>query len=104
MIRRPPRSTRVRSSAASDVYKRQGVWEGQGTAAYLHHVAREHRGQALGDVVLYKLGCVDDRACADDEDFDINLLPYTGGNDTTGGAMLALEKLVPIPEPADQPW
>src|SRR5665254_21263 len=24
-IRRPPRSTRVRSSAASDVYKRQGV-------------------------------------------------------------------------------
>src|SRR5665811_140399 len=26
MIRRPPRSTRVRSSAASDVYKRQGQW------------------------------------------------------------------------------
>src|SRR5665254_26898 len=26
MIRRPPRSTRVRSSAASDVYKRQGRW------------------------------------------------------------------------------
>src|SRR5665811_2627844 len=25
MIRRPPRSTRVRSSAASDVYKRQGA-------------------------------------------------------------------------------
>eukprot|EP01102_Stenamoeba_stenopodia_P021233 TRINITY_DN84_c0_g1_i1.p2 TRINITY_DN84_c0_g1~~TRINITY_DN84_c0_g1_i1.p2 ORF type:complete len:104 (+),score=1.09 TRINITY_DN84_c0_g1_i1:2-313(+) len=25
MIRRPPRSTRVRSSAASDVYKRQGI-------------------------------------------------------------------------------
>src|SRR5665811_2626941 len=25
MIRRPPRSTRVRSSAASDVYKRQSV-------------------------------------------------------------------------------
>src|SRR5665811_2530931 len=29
MIRRPPRSTRVRSSAASDVYKRQG-WTGPG--------------------------------------------------------------------------
>src|SRR5665811_1153616 len=28
MIRRPPRSTRVRSSAASDVYKRQQVSEG----------------------------------------------------------------------------
>ena len=26
MIRRPPRSTRVRSSAASDVYKRQDIW------------------------------------------------------------------------------
>src|SRR5665254_11134 len=26
MIRRPPRSTRVRSSAASDVYKRQDAW------------------------------------------------------------------------------
>src|SRR5665811_1569442 len=26
MIRRPPSSTRVRSSAASDVYKRQGLW------------------------------------------------------------------------------
>src|SRR5665811_456570 len=26
MIRRPPRSTRVRSSAASDVYKRQLAW------------------------------------------------------------------------------
>src|SRR5665811_1253560 len=30
MIRRPPRSTRVRSSAASDVYKRQGE-DAQGT-------------------------------------------------------------------------
>src|SRR5665811_2637926 len=30
MIRRPPRSTRVRSSAASDVYKRQGVTAGPG--------------------------------------------------------------------------
>src|SRR5665254_1094 len=27
MIRRPPRSTRVRSSAASDVYKRQGMYK-----------------------------------------------------------------------------
>src|SRR5665811_1645683 len=31
MIRRPPRSTRVRSSAASDVYKRQVI-----TMHYLH--------------------------------------------------------------------
>ena len=27
MIRRPPRYTRVRSSAASDVYKRQGLYK-----------------------------------------------------------------------------
>src|SRR5665811_2137980 len=34
MIRRPPRSTRVRSSAASDVYKRQALAEGS-SAAFL---------------------------------------------------------------------
>src|SRR5450756_2724751 len=31
MIRRPPRSTQSRSSAASDVYKRQGVYRPRGT-------------------------------------------------------------------------
>ena len=36
MIRRPPRSTRVRSSAASDVYKRQVIWE-EGRVAALSH-------------------------------------------------------------------
>src|SRR5665811_1018703 len=30
MIRRPPRSTRVRSSAASDVYKRQSLHRSEG--------------------------------------------------------------------------
>src|SRR5665811_468810 len=34
MIRRPPRSTRVRSSAASDVYKRQ-LHEGRDAAALM---------------------------------------------------------------------
>ena len=29
MIRRPPRSTQSRSSAASDVYKRQDAWYGR---------------------------------------------------------------------------
>ena len=33
MIRRPPRSTQSRSSAASDVYKRQG-YSGDGIGAY----------------------------------------------------------------------
>src|SRR5450756_3154573 len=44
MIRRPPRSTQSRSSAASDVYKRQSV---------LQSLAGAHRyrgNQALGDV------------------------------------------------------
>src|SRR5665811_1025044 len=36
MIRRPPRSTRVRSSAASDVYKRQGLSLAWATVEYLH--------------------------------------------------------------------
>ncbi|WP_460379561.1 hypothetical protein, partial [Staphylococcus aureus] len=36
MIRRPPRSTRVRSSAASDVYKRQSIRRASGhTKIYL---------------------------------------------------------------------
>src|SRR5665811_1237138 len=35
MIRRPPRSTRVRSSAASDVYKRQGDLT-RGISAVIH--------------------------------------------------------------------
>ena len=33
MIRRPPRSTLDRSSAASDVYKRQGMKVGEGNFA-----------------------------------------------------------------------
>src|SRR5665811_1228680 len=41
MIRRPPRSTRVRSSAASDVYKRQGEdSEPSGSAARRARVSR----------------------------------------------------------------
>ena len=40
MIRRPPRSTQSRSSAASDVYKRQGIRN--------RHVVAE--GQATSDI------------------------------------------------------
>src|SRR5665811_2463178 len=49
MIRRPPRSTRVRSSAASDVYKRQvkivilGAGQVGRTAAY--HLSREEANE-----------------------------------------------------------
>src|SRR5450756_3108946 len=37
MIRRPPRSTQSRSSAASDVYKRQVSWDGSDLAAVPVH-------------------------------------------------------------------
>src|SRR5665811_2164901 len=48
MIRRPARSTRVRSSAASDVYKRQGKsWAQYGDATMLSIVKHE-LGHALG--------------------------------------------------------
>ena len=46
MIRRPPRSTLDRSSAASDVYKRQ-VDAGAGR---IHHLALQHRRGAHADL------------------------------------------------------
>src|SRR5665811_672515 len=61
MIRRPPRSTRVRSSAASDVYKRQvldvhralvgGKQPSLGQRRYAVHA-----GQQLADVLAQRLG------------------------------------------------
>src|SRR5450756_2902206 len=54
MIRRPPRSTQSRSSAASDVYKRQGPRSGlrdlQALSLSVAHVVREtlaQRGRCL---------------------------------------------------------
>src|SRR5665811_1700100 len=44
MIRRPPRSTRVRSSAASDVYKRQGVLLQPDVVPLLPRVPHERAG------------------------------------------------------------
>lgn len=46
-----------------------------GTDLYLEHVSQEHRGQTLGDVVLHRTCCVNNRACDNNEPFDINLLP-----------------------------
>lgn len=46
-----------------------------GYEEYLGHIAQEHRGKPMGDIVLYKIGCVNDRICEDDEEFDINLYP-----------------------------
>ena len=48
-----------------------------GTELYLDHCCQEHRGRVLGNVVLYKSGCVNDRVCDDSEEFDINLFPLS---------------------------
>lgn len=51
----------------------------QGTDCYLEHVA-QHRGR-MGEVLLYKAQCVNDRVCEDGEEFDINLFPPAAGAD-----------------------
>src|SRR5450756_3078328 len=43
MIRRPPRSTQSRSSAASDVYKRQQAWTRRTTRSSSRNAARRRR-------------------------------------------------------------
>src|SRR5450756_1941397 len=49
MIRRPPRSTQSRSSAASDVYKRQDFRSAQ----QLHEYLRAH-GDSIGLATVYR--------------------------------------------------
>src|SRR5665811_133819 len=51
MIRRPPRSTRVRSSAASDVYKRQEVPYAEGLVC----VFVPPKGDAVGHAAVLPL-------------------------------------------------
>mgnify|MGYP007112058687 CR=1 FL=1 len=52
MIRRPPRSTQSRSSAASDVYKRQG---GDGAVESEGVADRDHRVADLGVLGITEL-------------------------------------------------
>ncbi|TKA35632.1 hypothetical protein B0A54_12600 [Friedmanniomyces endolithicus] len=47
----------------------------QGTEAYIDHVAQKHRASTFSQVMLYRTGCVNDRICAAEESFDINLYP-----------------------------
>lgn len=54
---------------------RSGVYFG--TDTYLEHVSGVHRGQGLGDVILYKCGAVADRVAEDSEEFDICLYPLS---------------------------
>lgn len=37
-----------------------------------------HQGQSIPPQVLHRAGCVVDRLCTDDEDFDINVPPFPG--------------------------
>ena len=49
MIRRPPRSTRKESSAASDVYKRQDKFKGTPTYTIIAGNIKMQDGKILGD-------------------------------------------------------
>ncbi|SMQ55082.1 unnamed protein product [Zymoseptoria tritici ST99CH_1A5] len=62
---------------------KSGVYHGM--EYYLDHIVDEHRGRALGDVVLYKTSCINDRVAENEEAFDINLFPLDGGD---GGGVL----------------
>lgn len=56
-----------------------------GADLYLEHIASEHRGTVLGDVILYKTGCVNDRVCSEDDlHWDINLYPISGTSPRAG--------------------
>ena len=47
----------------------------QGTEAYIDHVSRKHRAGVFSQVILHRIGCVNDRICTAEEEFDINLYP-----------------------------
>ncbi|KXT15535.1 hypothetical protein AC579_3404 [Pseudocercospora musae] len=53
---------------------KSGVYHG--IDYYLDHIASEHRGSRnLGEIILYKTGCIADHKAEDSEEFDINLWP-----------------------------
>src|SRR5450756_3150484 len=70
MIRRPPRSTQSRSSAASDVYKRQGF--GRADASDVNGLAREIPALTVGVIVVPYLAKIEI------EDVPANPLPGVG--------------------------
>src|SRR5665811_1448731 len=77
MIRRPPRSTRVRSSAASDVYKRQVVLEPLPDAEAVAQRCREQaraRGGADERERLYLHADATRRRALSDHDVDLIVL------------------------------
>lgn len=85
------------------------------TRMYMEHVAT-HRGE-MSEVLKYKTGCLNDRICNDEEEFDINLFPLDGQENRDRQASQCLSDdlqglaiFPPKPEPADsmfganEPW
>ncbi|KYG44502.1 hypothetical protein M433DRAFT_301226 [Acidomyces richmondensis BFW] len=54
-----------------------------GTDVLLSHIAEVHRGQGMGDVILYKTKCIADHVADDEEEFDINLFPLSAREQAT---------------------
>lgn len=52
-----------------------------GTRSYLDHIASEHKGRDLGQVVEYKTKCINNQIANDQENYDINLWPSTAKGD-----------------------
>src|SRR5665811_1093670 len=71
MIRRPPRSTRVRSSAASDVYKRQLAPSGEQKTKPTQHSVTELRSRGIQPDVIV---CRSDQPISDSLKRKISLL------------------------------
>ncbi|KAK0977716.1 hypothetical protein LTR91_013204 [Friedmanniomyces endolithicus] len=59
----------------------------QGTEAYIDHVAQKHRASNFSQVMLYRTGCVNDRICAAEESFDINLYPVAAVYVASAGSL-----------------
>lgn len=52
---------------------------------YLDHVGRDHRGEVLDEVLLFRTKCVNDRVCGLGDEFDINLFPVDDRKESTVG-------------------
>src|SRR5680860_324759 len=96
MIRRPPRSTQSRSSAASDVYKRQGSGFGRGAATALaargHDVIAAVYGadelaelaETHPELTVVQLDITDPDAVASVDQWEIDVLLNNAGLGQTG--------------------
>src|SRR5450756_2099384 len=97
MIRRPPRSTQSRSSAASDVYKRQ-VLDIDATLVTAHSDKERAGGTYKGGYGFHPLLCF---LAATGEAFSGILRPGNAGSNTAADHVEVLERaLAQLPERA----